>query len=244
MAVAFDTFGSGFAGSATTTIATGDGGGAALSVGNNSNRVLVAKIALKLTDGRSVSSISGGGGGTWALAVKCDTAGCEIWTSIGPSTGAQTVTVTLSGSTTGLICVESWYNVEQTTPVAATAQVGTTQGPETAETLSITSQSDQQATDVVALTVVGVPTAAGSNTLILADDVSPAGGIGTSRIAGTGGTVTLSWTSASTSWLQAAISLAVASAPASSLNAGQISAIAIPEAPVFIPARPTQQPAY
>lgn len=101
-----------------------------ITVGANSNRVLVAKVTWRQTVTPTVS----GAGATWtaAGAVLVNGSRQQMWYGVGPTTGAQTVTVTWS-DTFGqdpTVVVESYYNVDQTTPVADyTTATGTSTAP-------------------------------------------------------------------------------------------------------------------
>lgn len=117
MAVTFDTVAYGETGAnssfqAVPTIAAG-----------HTNLVLVFLIVLDDTGSRTVSSISGAGV-TWSPFATGAGNGRfrgAVWFAIGAiSTGAQTLTVTMSGAVTNQTggYVYSYYNVNQTTPLA------------------------------------------------------------------------------------------------------------------------------
>lgn len=96
----------------TITVATG-----------HQNLAIVALIGFQDTASASITNVSGAGA-TWssfATGVGLGNMSGAIWVGIAPTTGAQTVTATISGTgATGVtsLIVYSMYNVNQTTPLS------------------------------------------------------------------------------------------------------------------------------
>lgn len=95
----------------TITVATG-----------HQNLAIVALIGFQDTGSATISNVSGAGA-TWSqfsTGVGLGSVQGAIWVGIAPTTGAQTVTATISGTgATGVtsLVVYSMYNVNQTTPL-------------------------------------------------------------------------------------------------------------------------------
>jgi hypothetical protein len=115
--------------------ATGSGASAisvGITVGAGSDRVLIVYCGGD-TATTAVSSISGAGatwGGT-AFATFTTAGGgfLELWSGTGPTTGAQTVSITHgAGNTVGCI-VTSWNGANQTTPLASASSLEQTATP-------------------------------------------------------------------------------------------------------------------
>ena len=83
-------------------------------VGTNSNRGIIVAVSVFASASPSVSSITVGG--LSLTLVRRDTrilGAIEIWQGVAPSTGDQTVTVTMSGVSTSAAAAVSYSNVDQ-----------------------------------------------------------------------------------------------------------------------------------
>lgn len=110
-----------------------------ITIGSLSNGVIVVEVGLGDTT-QTVSSVTGAGA-TWPGAATCTYNNAsnqrfEIWRGLTPSSGAQTVTVTLSGTQANDVVVQLWTygGVDQTTPVSDCAN-------DTTGTIAITTAS-------------------------------------------------------------------------------------------------------
>lgn len=182
MAVAYDTQTTVFNYGATQT--------ATLTVGSNSNRILVAIFCYTGTSANKVTAISysAGSGGTWTRlgGAQCSNiiTSVEIWYSIAPSTGSVTVSPTFTGTADFLFTCASFYNADQTTGMNGFAS------SDGSVSVSITTTSGDYAVAGIIKTASPDPITAGT--------VMGSGGTDqierTGRAAASGSSTTIAWT--------------------------------------------------
>jgi|GEM_PF-2380773 len=119
---------------------------------------------------------------------------------VAPTGGANTVSVTLSGTANAVICGASSYTgVDQTTPLGTAA---TATGTSVTPSVNVTSATNELVVDVMAATVISTPSADASQTSRYATFVSAGSkstGSGSSDEAGAS-SVTMSWSISSAPW--------------------------------------------
>lgn len=191
MAVLYDTSAVNASGSGTTI-------SQAITVGINSDRILIAFI--NSNDGVTERFVTGvvytaGSGGAWAFVGVMNPDGVnrktEIWASIGPSTGSDTVQATFDGAPAAgsSMALVSVYNALQTS--VATAVAYTEQNTSGIVTLAVTTPVDGLA--IVNVTANSSPGVITSGIEILAYSNSDLYRTG---YGSTPPTTTISWTTA------------------------------------------------
>ncbi|NNF02796.1 MAG: hypothetical protein HKN22_08930 [Bacteroidia bacterium] len=115
----------------------------------------------------------------------------EIWYLVNPTSGTNTVTVTISNPTPAIIGVSTFENVDQTTPISATNNYGSDSGN---PSLTIASACGGLVYDVVSRDNSGSFTAGASQTELF--DISQSGVmVGAASTEAGAASVTMSWTS-------------------------------------------------
>jgi hypothetical protein len=139
----------------------------------------------------------------------------ELYRLIAPETGAQTVQVDYSGYQDTSVAVVPLTGAHQTTPLSASA---TAQGTSTTPSVNISSAATQRVVDFSVMFFVGVfPwTPGGGQTEILdfGDDNVGQSSTATSKLGAGTTTMTETFSSTGSDWLQWATSVAPAAAPA------------------------------
>ena len=188
---------------------------ATITIGSNSNRVLYAVgYALSNTNAvHTIGAFAGGGGGTWTrVAQLTSTPGLgtelSIWRSIGPATGAQTITwARIDGNNNAIdVCLVSLYNVSQSAPEQGTAS---NTGTDASPTVTITSTSGNYVLDIAA-EITDTSTFGGTGFGTVLDSRETAGNISTaaSRAAATGNMASTWTVSIAGAWSDLAVSVA------------------------------------
>lgn len=133
MAVGYDTIATGSTDAASTTVS--------ITVASNSNRILLAMIAIGNSTGSyQVSSVAFNGTALSRRAWIDDGAdnAVEIWYLLAPDTGTHDLVVNYVGTPDAGVAAVSLYNVDQNTPASA----ATEQNSGTDITLNITTSTD------------------------------------------------------------------------------------------------------
>ncbi|MBI2327901.1 prepilin-type N-terminal cleavage/methylation domain-containing protein [Candidatus Curtissbacteria bacterium] len=128
------------------------------TVGTGANRLLI--VGVSIGEDKSVSTITYGSQGlTFRGAAysgtSVDDARAEIWSLVNPTSGTNTITVNLDGTTAIAAGATSWTNVNQATPLGTTA---TGWGNSTSPQVNVTSAGSEVVVDT--LSADGTPTAA------------------------------------------------------------------------------------
>ena len=220
MAVAFDAVTSGVPVGGTTLAFTGP------SVGG-SNRIVVVGVAWFSLSGVVVDTVVGSVNGSYtkvpsSAAASPDTfVHSELWYFLNPAIGAETITITLSGSDGKTAGAISMTGVHQTTPLGTAATNG---GSSTGPTVDVIGASDDLIVDGFSVdnTTTSKTAGGGQEKRWERGAVGLAGGAGSTE-PGTA-SVTMSWTLGTTSqWaisgvaIKAAAGAAPAPIPASPL---------------------------
>lgn len=110
-----------------TTVQTDTAGGTSASitlnitVGNHQNRLIKVKVAWfdVLVNGATISGITSGGTTLFQHDINSSPTNAmnvELWSSIAPALGSQTVTVTFTAAVSAVVSAESYYSVDQSSP--------------------------------------------------------------------------------------------------------------------------------
>lgn len=185
-----------------------------------SNRYLVVGVSM-LSLAQTVTALTYNGVAMTFLGAQNSVSGAarvEMWGLIAPSTGSNTIAVTLSGSIASEANATSFTGVDQTTPTEGFNSAQATNVGAADATVNVTVSTtqafviDQVATDDTAITVGAKQ--------ISRNNVTGAGGSGASSTEGPSApaTVTMSWTNvaALATWSIAAVALR----PVQSVSAG------------------------
>lgn len=127
--VTFDAVGTADSGSAQTTLTP------TITVGSDSNRILIAGIAHRTTT-NTISSVSSSVDGaltllSWHATSPGTNVGCALYYKIAPTAGAHTVTVTFSEAQNAAANLVSYEGVSQTAPFSAVSTAGGNTSPAT-----------------------------------------------------------------------------------------------------------------
>ncbi len=143
----------------------------------------------------------------------------EIWKGVAPSTGSQTITVTLSGAADSVSNATSYWNTDQTNPVDANNGGNGTSNPASASVITVTAK-DRVFGNLAAKTASGI-----SNQIGQASRLTNQGASGTGAGAETGSVVvpastTLQWNGLGVgdNWAVSLVAIKVPAAAATNLG--------------------------
>lgn len=113
-----------------------------ITIGSNSNRLIIVSVGYKHTGAASISSITCGALSLTKATTSNVSGGFwyeDIWYGIAPPTGSQTVTVTFaSGSPAYAIGIASLYNCDQSTGINTSANNTAGANSTAARTINVT----------------------------------------------------------------------------------------------------------
>lgn len=184
-----------------------------------SNRYLTVGVAM-LSLAQTVTSITYNSVAMTFLGAQNSVTGAartELWGLVAPSTGANTISVTLSGSIASAGVASSYTNVHQTSPTESFNSAQATNVGAADATVDVTTVANNDwAVDMVATDDTAITVGAGQT---VAGNVTGAGGSGAMSYEGPktpAGAITMSWTNvgALATWSIGAIALRPVSAAA------------------------------
>lgn len=182
--------------------------------------ILLANVAKDGGDATSATWDSGGANTAMTNKGRVNqaTTRAEIWYLVSPTAGTKTIQVS-GGSGHWIAGSASYFGTDTSTPFNAASPQTATGASGTNPSLSVTSANGEYTVDCVVqdLTAAGsAPTKGASQNYIWADVGNPSSSVegGSSDVASTGSSVTMTWTIAISvgAWGQVGVSLKVASA--------------------------------
>lgn len=163
-----------------------------------SNRYLVVGIAM-LSLAQTVTSITYNSVPLTLLGIQASITGAarvELWGLVAPSTGSNTIAVTLSGAIASAGCAASYTGVHQTSPTEAFNSAQATNVGAADATVNVTTVADNDwCVDIVATDDTAITVGTGNTSRNNVTGIGGSGAMGDTNSAKTpAGSVTMSWT--------------------------------------------------
>lgn len=184
---------------------------------SGADRVVLVGVAWRMTSAVTVTGVTYGGVAMTSVGSQFHTASAanarmHLWRLVAPATGAQTITITMSGQVNDLIGgAVSFTGADQTTPVGTFASAeGNSTSP---ATVDVTSATGEIVVDTVCSSGLAVTLTAGAGQTQRWNSGIIATAIGAGSTEAGAATVTMSWTlNTVANWVIGAVSVKPVSA--------------------------------
>ena len=111
-----------------------------ITVTNAGDTLVLSVVNTSVSSGQAATAVSGAGA-TWTLAntdVRATSGAVDIWVGVNASSGSQTVTVTINGTSTAGCNLDEWQYLDAATTIIATSQLNQATGSSVTPSVTMT----------------------------------------------------------------------------------------------------------